>query len=353
MDQSLKTRPGRRLGFGARVTLALLASTTAAFALSWLLLSSAAETAATNAAAGRAATIARLLAAENRVALADGQHLSITIRSALAEPGVREALVVDGLGRVLAPAERRDERLSAFPHLGNIHTLQGLVTVVAQDVIEAADVVDAGSRRVGAVWLSMDRAATPDAAGAARLSLLGALLGSLAVGLIAALLVRRMIVRSLEAFAADVDLAIGGRQEALRADHGLPALGRLAESVDYLIERRRPAAEDAPPLASTPVATAGGDGRLLLDAGFVVLDANDAAAGILQSSVHGLIGRHVLEAIHDHGFVLGIIDLLGELSRVEGTRRIIATGTGRRYEVAAQNTRDRGTVQVIMRPSGG
>ena len=53
---------------------------------------------------------------------------------------------------------------------------------------------------------------------------------------------------------------------------------------------------------------------LVLDAAYIITEANPAAAHLLQTPVDRLIGHHVLEAVSDQALVTAIINIMGDLA---------------------------------------
>lgn len=351
----------RRFGFGARAMLVSVGAGALAFIVTAVPLTQAATTQNRRAAVTHAATLARLLAAENAVALGEGQALAATVRTLEVEPGVRHAVVMTPQGRTLAPPDRLNNAVTAIPALGELGWLRGLQTAWHDGQVEAAAVVETAGRRTGIVWVTYDPEYAGLGATALGLSLGASALTAIAVGFLASLVTRRMLGRRLEAFAVDVDLAVGGQLGALEEHQGIPALSRPIESINYAIARGRsplapppagssprgPGPAAAPPPASAPpLATSG---TLVMDSTFIVRTADAAAAQLLGATVEALVGHHVLEAISDQALVGMIIDCLNDLEGATEAARSVGGSSGRAIDARATRTGPSGPVTFVLR----
>lgn len=351
----------RRVSFAARMSLVSAGAGALAFIVTAVPLTQAAAIQSRRSAVTHAATLARLLAAENAAALADSQALAATVRTLQIEPGVRNAVVMTAQGRTLAPPDRLDETVSAIPALGELAWLRGLQTAWHDGQVEAAAVVETAGHRAGIVWVTYDPGYAGLGATALGLSLGASALTALAVGLVASLFTGRMLARRLEAFAVDVDLAVCGQLSALEEHQGIPALSRPIESINYAIARgrsplapppagaspREPARAAAPPPASAPpLAT---PGTLVLDSTFIVRTADAASAQLLGATVEALVGHHVLEAIADQVLAGMIIDCLNDLDGAAEVARSVDGSSGRAIEARATRTEPSGAVTFVLR----
>jgi hypothetical protein len=353
--QGIAARLKGRARYGTRLTALTLVPTAIAFLITSMVLSGAFEQTAAGQAVDHAATIVRLLAAENRIALAQGQRLAVSARSALDEPGVQEALVIDASGRVLAPPNRLDTVVTSTEGFSDLQSLQGVQTVLNGPIVEAAVGIDVNGQRAGIVWIRFDR----DAASGRRsngLALFGALVASLMIGGGTGGIIRRMTMRRLEAFGVDVELAVAGRHPRVTETQGFPPLEPVAEAVNYLIERSRgvSVAAAAPQAASVVPTGAGGPGTLRLDAGYVVREADADAGRVLNASVERLVGRHVLEAVENQALAIAVIDLLGELAPGQRAQRVTPASAGSPvYEIVAVRDANDGGVRLTLQTNVG
>ena len=168
----------------------------------------------------------------------------------------------------------------------------------------------------------------------------------------------------LATFATDVDLAASGQLDVVTESLGLP---RLSESVNFVIGRMRVAAMQAPP---TPLAAQGyepspglspaaappaplGAGLLVLDAAYLITEANASAAHILQVPINRLVGHHVLEAVSDQALVTTIINIMGDLAP-GNPRSLQVPGSASQppLGVEAQQSTAGGPIRITLRRMG-
>ncbi|MEW5982520.1 MAG: FHA domain-containing protein [Acidobacteriota bacterium] len=346
-----------RLGLGSRITVlftlaALGATLTGAVPI--LIARSSALNAATRL---RAATIARALALEAGPALATGQNTALSIGAAMAEPGVRQALILSPSGRVLAPPQRLDETLTELPLFGPVASLQGAQTAMEGRTAHATVVIDSAGRHVGVVWVLVDPSYQSTGSGSG-LSLIAAILAALVLGYGAAHVVRKMVWGHLQTLATDIDLASSGQLASVSDPFGVP---RLAESLNFIVGRLRTAPNPpAGPHPSGPSLPAPGgrlpvtrsEGMLVLNTAYVIQDARGAAADLVESTQERLTGHHVIEAIADQVLVGAILDCVSELgSRDAATRQVEGTATRPPLELQAKRAPD-GTIHVSLAARG-
>jgi hypothetical protein len=353
---SLVSKAGDRLGFGGRLIAGTLAAAFLTFLITAIPFVQARTEVVEREAAARATTIVRAVGLENGVALASGQTLSVSVQSALQESGIREALVLTPQGRVLAPTERLDETMNQLGAFGDIAALQGLQTAVVGSEVQAAAVIESGGRRLGVVWVRLDPNYAHSGSPVA-LYLLATLVTSLVLATGVGILIKKSVMARLAAFATDIDLAASGQQEVVTESFGLP---RLAESVNFVIGRLRlapqqvvqmaPPPPPAPPPADPALAR---EGRLVLDASFVVKEASAGAAFLLKTTVDRLESHHVLEAIGEQAMVNAIIDAIGDLgSQPSAVRRVEGGGLEGSLELHARRTGADGPIEVTIRRTG-
>lgn len=344
-----------RLGFGPRLIAGVLAASLASFLVTAIPLVQARREIVQREAEARAATIARAVGTENGPALASGQTLTVSVQGALAEPGVREALLLSPLGRVLAPVERMDETLNELGPFGKVSALRGLQTADLGGEVQAAVVVASGGRNLGIVWIRLDPSYASGGS-PIMLYLLASLLTSATAAVLVGLLLRKMVLRRLTAFATDVDLATSGQLDVVTESFGLP---HLAESVNFIVGRLRLAPREVNPVrpqaAPLHAPAPGGhrQGHLVLDASFIVKEVTPGAAELLQTAADRLQGRHILEAVSEQALVTAIIDLMGEVA-VHGTitKRIDRRGSGPDLELQADRQSDGTDIRLAIRLAG-
>ena len=364
-------RLGDLLSFTGR-TLALMALVgTAVFLMATVPLLLEQGSALEASAEARVTTLARLLAAENIRSLAAGARLSATLGSVADVGGVRAALVLSPDGRVLAPTEQLDEVVTDLPGFGDIREIRGARLSRAEGMFEAAVSMEDGARRLGVVWVRFDPVQAAGGRGAGG----GVLFASYLLGLIATaagtLVVRRMVTSRMEAFAVDVDLAVGDKGELAGARNSLPGMPKVAETIDYMLERIKapdahgptaarsepsslPRARPAgrPATRSQPAApSAAEEGSLTVDAGFVVKGADPRGLALVGAGGTPITGKHVLEAIPDQQLVTGIIDCIAGLDQGATSSHAfeVPVGEGVR-EIEATRSSD-GLIHLAIRSS--
>lgn len=353
-----------RFGLGGQLTLGVLAATLVAFLVTAIPLTVVHRETAHRDALARAATIVRALGAENGASLASGQTLTVGVQSGMLEPGVREALVIGPTGRVLAPPDRAGEAASRIEPFGDLSQVRGLLTAAVGGEVHAVSAIESGGRPLGFVWVRLDPAYAGSGAPLA-LYLGAALLFSLVCGFGVAVFLRRMVAARLAAFAMDIDLAAGGQIDAVTESLGMP---RLAEAVNFMVGRVRTA--PPPPAPQAPLAAFDGtpspmaaaapgmpdallarprEGRLVLDASFVIREATPDAAQLLKLPPDGLVGRHVLEAVTDQAVVNAMIDGIGDLGpQGTATRRVEAGMGAETLDLHAERQTD-GSIRITVR----
>jgi len=352
---SLVSKLGGRLTLGARMIIGVLLASTVMFLVTAIPLVQARNEVIYREARARAATIARAVGAENGPALASGQTLALGVQSAVAEPGVREALILSPAGRVLAPAERMDETVAKLGAFGDFGSMQGLQTADMVGEVQAAVVIESNGRRLGVVWVRLDPSYA-NAGSPVLLYLLAIFATGLAVAAITGVMLKKMVMARLATFATDIDLAASGQLEVVTESFGMP---RLAESVNFVIGRLRVAPQQAfqtPPAPApppVPLHAQEREGRLVLDASFVVTEATAEAAVLLRTTTERLQGHHVLEAIGEQAMVNALIDAIAGLT-TEGsaTRRVERPGGGPRLELQARRSAPDGPIDVTIRRLG-
>jgi len=361
--KSLTGKLAKKAGLPVRITIAVMAASVITFLATAIPLSISHSQMVTHEALSRVSTLVRSLGAENGAALATGQTLAVTVQTALLEPGVKEAYIIGPDGRVLAPTEKLDQSFTRLDALGDLASLQGLQTAVTARDVQAAVVIETGGRRLGVAWVRLDPSFT-DAGSPVWLYLAASLLTSLTVAFGIAMVLRKLIMTRLATFATDVDLAASGQMEIVTESLGLP---HLAESVNFVLGRMRVASFQAP---STPMAapdyepTPGhaaaaahpppvGDGILVVDAAYLITEANPSAAHMLQTPADRLIGHHVLEAVSDQTLVTAIINIMGDLAPGNPrTQQVPGSASQPPLGVEARQGTAGGPIQITLRRMG-
>ena len=343
-------RPRFRLGTWLTLGV-LLASTIMFFATTVPLVQSKNEVIRREARA-RAAIIARALGAENGPALASGQALGLSVQSALAESGVREALVLTPQGRVLAPPERMDEAMTDLGAFGRPGSIRGLQTADLGDGVQAAVAVEHAGRQLGVAWVRLDPTYANQESSPV-LFLLAILAVGLAISVLIGLALQRMVASRLMALATDIDLAAAGQLDEVRESLGAP---EVARSVNFIVSQLRALPHTAPEplLAALPPVAAEPGGRLVLDASFVIREVTPGAAGLLQSAPGTtILGRHVLEVIGDQAIVSAVIDAVSSVAAPgEVTQHVNGLADGSELELRVRRSAAGGPIEMNLRRPG-
>jgi len=122
-------------------------------------------------------------------------------------------------------------------------------------------------------------------------------------------------------------------------------IGRVRMAPQQVLQAPHPSAPPPPPPPAQDQ-----EGRLVLDASFVVTDATAGAAGLLRTTLERLQGHHVLEAIGEQAMVNAIIDAIAGLT-TEGTatRRVEGLGGRPSLELQARRSAPDGPIDVTIR----
>ena len=294
----------------------------------------------------RGRVILDLLAAENGTLVGEGRVRDLSVDAVLREERVKEALLIDLDGKVLAPSSRADEPpLGSIPGidaaLGDIRTFY-LGRRGNGDYVMVQPLLHQ-SRRVGLAVLVFE-AASASASWALAVLFLAFLV--MMVGILTTVLfAKRMTLGPLGNLRDDVEAVIKGDAHRVPLGPGFPELAELARSINRLAERTAPAARlprpvapsspprpsepspvsvpsvsrashSAPPASQVgavlPLPAAGDGARLWVDASFIVERADEAALAIL-GVVSGIEGKHVIEAVADQKLLEAILDAINGL----------------------------------------
>ncbi|GMR23224.1 MAG: hypothetical protein BMS9Abin37_1634 [Acidobacteriota bacterium] len=324
----------------------------------------------------RGRTLLSLAAAANGNAVGEGRIRDASIDSILREERVKEALLLDLEGNVLAPPSRADEMLTTIDgidaELGDIRTFylgrRGSDYVMVQPLLHR-------SRRVGFAVLVYE-AATASGSWATVVLFLAFLV--LLLGVVSALVFgKRMTLEPLSSFRDDVEAVVKGDADYVPPQQGFAELSELARSVNRLIARAftvsaAPAASSQPvPASEAPAApiarppkpsetsakrpvtaaintSPGPDAaRFWVDQNFIVVRADDEAAALVGATATGMEGKHLIEAVADQKLLEVILDAVNALEELPAAEMTAELPGGSTLQVTA--SRDRGSTVVGLR----
>jgi HAMP domain-containing protein len=300
----------------------------------------------------RGRVILELLTAVNGSIVGEGRMRDLDVESVLREERVKEALLIDLDGNVLAPLNRTDEVLDSIEGIGanidDINTFylgrRGSDYVFVQPLLHR-------SRRVG-IAVVVYEVATASASWATAVLFLTFLV--LLLGVVAALAVgRRMTLEPLSSLRDDVEAIVKGDADYLPVRQDFTELSEVARSVNRLVARSlevaaqrsatappsgpSPAkfssrAPSAQPVISVPASVSGGrvasesvpkarqqqpgwtaGARFWVDENFVVTRSEDEAAGLIGTLASAMEGRHLIEAVGDQKLLEVILDAINAL----------------------------------------
>lgn len=331
----------------------------------------------------RGRTLLSLAAAANGDAVGEDRIRDASVDSILREERVKEALLLDLEGNVLAPASRADEVLTTIDgidaELGDIRTFylgrRGSDYVMVQPLLHR-------SRRVGFAILIYE-AATASASWATAVLFLAFLV--LLLGVVLALVFgKRMTLEPLSNFRDDVEAVVKGDADYVPPQQGFAELSELARSVNRLIARAftigtappappvpiqpvqpvrpvpAPAASPepsarpakAPPSHTSlarPVNTSPDPDavRFWIDENFIVVRADDDAAALVGATATGMEGKHLIEAVADQKLLEVILDAVNALEELPAAEMTAELPGGSTLQVTA--SRDQGSTVVGLR----
>jgi HAMP domain-containing protein len=300
----------------------------------------------------RGRVILELLTETNDTMVGEGRLRDLNVEGVLREQRVKEALLIDLEGNVLAPSNRTDEVLDSIKGIGapieNIHTFylgrRGSDYIFVQPLLHR-------SRRVG-IAVVVYEAATASGSWATAVLFLAFLV--LLIGIVAALVVgRRMTLDPLSSLRDDVEAIVKGDADYVPARQAFTELSEVARSVNRLVARsfelahQRPATAppsrpspaksrsrdpSAQPTAGAPAFVSGGrvasepipdarqqlvmsaeGARFWVDENFIVIRAEDEAAELIGASASAMEGRHLIEAVEDQKLLEVILDAINTL----------------------------------------
>jgi hypothetical protein len=310
-----------------------------------------------------------LLATTNAVSVGEGRARDLDVSAITREERVKEALLLDLRGKVLAPSARVGESLT---------TLSGIQSPIEEirtfylgrrpngDYVFVEPILYRG-QRVGIAVLVYEAASTSGSLAVAVL-FLGFLVLLLGVA-VALLLGKRFTLAPVFELRDDVEAVVKGDASEVPLSQGFSELSEVARSINRLIERapapalprplqpepphaRRqpPAAAPAPsPAISPPLpAASGAVSRFWTDSNFLVIAAEPEAAAILGSSAESLAGHHVIEAVKDQKLLGVVLDALNSLDTAAGTEVVAELDRG---PVSVSAVREGERVVVSLKPT--
>ena len=319
----------------------------------------------------RASALVNWLAADTAAALATGTSVSAAADAVTKEAGVVNALVLSTDGRVLAPASRSEETFATIPGVGaKADDVLRLRRGWNGALIEVARPVQVKDRRAAVAWVTFRPVAPPEAGNGAVVLAVPVIISLVATYLIATLISRRTM-RALTTLNEDIELAVGGKLDAIGDPLGAKPVKDLSDAVNYLIARLRAATNDhlgrpdlgagwaraaeaqqaaqvarasqpaaAPsaagrdePSAASQAAPVRVEARIVANSQFRVTEASPACADLLGARPDALIGEHLIDAIPDRQLGDAVMQCLGAL-KTDGEQRTSVALADRPYEIA-------------------
>jgi hypothetical protein len=317
----------------------------------------------------RGRALLNYLAAMNAPILGANRTQDLSTEMVLKEPGVKDALILDLNGRVLAPSIRSSENFETIPgvdkKVGEIFTFY-LGRNDAGDYNLVLPLIQRG-QRVGIAVLTYSAAGVAERGSVPALLVLGFLI--IAGGVYAAtIFARKITLTPLVTLQDDVESVIKGDSEFVPGEQAFKELADLAESVNRLIERipsaapeltpvlfpapepapyippspvsppkvapepawppsepepytpepprwtpaAPPAPEPSAPAVSPPVGAGGAD--LSVDGNFIVTRADQGALALLGARSSEVEGKHLIEAIKEQALLEVVLDLINSIS---------------------------------------
>ena len=325
----------------------------------------------------RGRTLLSLAAATNATAVGEGRIRDASVDNVLREERIKEALLLDLEGNVLAPPSRAAEVLTTIDgidaELGDIRTFylgrRGSDYVMVQPLLHR-------SRRVGFAVLVYE-AATASASWATAVLFLAFLV--LLLGVVIALVFgKRMTLEPLSNFRDDIEAVVKGDADYVPPEQGFAELSELARSVNRLIARAftvsaaQPAHAEPAPAAEAPPARIARPAksqtskrsttaaistspdpdaaRFWIDQNFIVVRADEEAAALVGATATGMEGKHLIEAVADQKLLEVILDAVNALEELPAAETTAELPGGSTLKVTA--SRDQGnTVIGLRRPS--
>ncbi len=316
----------------------------------------------------RGRTLLSLAAAANGIAVGEGRIRDASVDNVLREERVKEALLLDLEGNVLAPASRSGEMLTTIDGidapLDDIRTFylgrRGSDYVMVQPLLHR-------SRRVGFAVLVYE-AASASASWATAVLFLAFLVLLLGVA-IALVFGKRMTLDPLSRFRDDIEAVVKGDADYVPPEQRFAELSDLARSVNRLIARAftvsaaPPAPAEAPPApiarpaksatSKRPVTAAISTSpdpdaaRFWIDQNFIVVRADEEAAAIVGATE--MEGKHLIEAVADQKLLEVILDAVNALEELPAAETTAELPGGSTLKVTA--SLDQGNTVIGLRRS--
>jgi FHA domain len=337
------------------------------------------------------------LASSNGAAVAEGRARDLDVDKVTREERVKEALLLDLQGKVLAPSSRVEEALTRIegiePATEEIRTFY--LGRRGSDYVMVEPILDRG-KRVGIAVLVYE-VATSSGSWAVAVMFLGFLVLLLGA-LVAMILGKRFTIEPIAALGDDIEAVVKGDAPRIPLAQGFSELTELAKSINRLIDRspalaaphsgaalripsipsparpapsspsapsipgplptraRGPAATPVPlpvgaPATASPASGSVDGARFWVDPSFLVVRVEPEAASLLGSTPETMEGHHVIEAIKDQK-VLGIV--LDSLNALEsgGASGPPPTAELASGAVSVTAAREGDWVVVSLKPAG-
>jgi pSer/pThr/pTyr-binding forkhead associated (FHA) protein len=323
----------------------------------------------------RGRVLLELLASTNALAVGEGRARDLDVSPVTREERVKEALLLDLTGKVLAPSARIDETLAAVEGIEakteEIRTFY-LGRRSSGDYVMVAPVLHQG-RRAGVAVLVYE-AASASGSFSVAVMFLGFLVLLLGVA-VSIVLGKRFTLEPLANLKDDVEAVVKGDAREVPLAQGFSELSDVAVSINRLIERREPAATPSfaaaprriepepirkppspamreprppspgfgearrsadvasgpPPVPSPPATDSGASGkeaRFWTDANFIVVRAEPEASALFGSSPDTIEGRHIIEAVKDQKLLEVVLDAINSLDSDAGASLSAALPAG-------------------------
>ena len=306
----------------------------------------------------RASVLTLALGALNTDAIRRGADMMVSVDYALTQEGVIRAYIYDAHGRVLAPASRFHETPSdSFTH--KVLAANGLVVQQIDDdrydlarPIRILNEASGDFEKAGAVRIivSLSRMA------GARTGVAGALVLAVGPVLALALLAGWFLIRSsrrpIEKLRQDLEDAVRGESQSVKAGDTLPGLDELAESINRCLAKiaalRTSQNQVQVPSKNTTGSTSDGcpeqlqavmdvlpEPVLVIDSVSLVRQANPAAKAAFGSGSGEFLGNHILEAIPNQELLAFVLQLIKESVESGGgaIERAVALADGKDVEL--------------------
>ena len=310
----------------------------------------------------RGRTLLELLAATNSERVGEGQLRELSVDVVIRKERVKEALLLDREGQVLAPPDRADESLAEIEGIevaiDDIRTFY-LGRRRGGDYVMVQPILHQG-RLVGVAVLVYE-VASASASLATAVLFIGLLV--LLVGVVvAAAIGKRMTLVPIGSFRDDVEAVVKRDASRVPPRQGFSELSELAKSVNRLIDRARslppeksrppvpvpppkapalpvspvrpPADIETPSVAPPPRAPVEAraqeaqGAKLWADENFIVIRVEQEVAALIGSTPEKMIGKHLIEAISEQRLLEVVLDTINNLEDGPGASKQADLPTG-------------------------